>query len=61
MEGDPRGGNASGFFQHIGNQKFLEMYYQLKSFGTMKSKILGCAGYVQASEEVLALIRYASS
>ncbi len=26
-----------------------------------KTKILGCAGYVQVSEEVLALIRYASS
>jgi hypothetical protein len=58
LEGDPSGGNASGFFQHIGNQTFLEMYFQCKSFGNKKTKILGCAGYVQASEEVLALIRY---
>jgi hypothetical protein len=34
------------------------MYFQLKSFGMKKTKILGCAAYVQASEEVLALIRY---
>ncbi len=62
MEGGPSGGNASGFFQHIGNQKFEEMYYQLKSFGMMKTEILGCAGKVQDSKKSIGIIKvYGSS